>query len=298
MSSRALQSDVVVIGYGSLMSGLGLRSLGAMRVRAASRLALLNARRGFGKFSRHGDHFTMVLEPLDAAKPLEASALAADSPVETGVEAIGLLLQPRDLAKLCDREGYSAGALQRLQEEGQRNGRDLATFLWCLLEEHAFDTRAFRQHLFRLVGYTSPHYIPHPVRVDGARFALTFLAPGREGTGSDRVVAVRVETRSEAAMSVCEAWQRKPNPSQLGYFVACLLSGVHGVSLTDLLEPLSQDFALASRLRLALRPEQSQELARFLGATGLDHQTYWQTFGAPNIALRRSGLDQFMREEP
>jgi hypothetical protein len=135
----------------------------------------------------------------------------------------------------------------------------------------------------------------HPLPLDAHRFAVTLLAPGREGSGSQRVVPARVRSGTETVMSAVEAWRRKPNRAQLAYFVACLLAGVHGVFVGDLLEPVERDAGLAERLRPAVVAEQRQELARFLDMTGLDHATYWQAFGPPTQAVRRSGLEPFLR---
>lgn len=287
-------SDVLVIGYGSLMSGFGLQLHGPLRARGACRLALANAQRGFGKFSQHGDRFAMVLEPVDAAQPIEAFVLASDAPASGVPEALGLRVSPNDLARLAEREGYSSGALQQLREEAGRRATDIATFLWQLLAETGFDVVRFRERLFRLVGYTSPHYLPHPVRIDAQRFGLTFLAPGPEGSGSPRVVPVRVRTQHTTLMTLSEAWRRKPNRSQLLYFAACLLGGVHGVYVGDLLAALPNDPALHERLRPVVAGEQRQELARFLATTGLDHASYWQAFGPSTHALRRSGLEALL----
>jgi len=295
MALRSIPSDVVVIGYGSLMSGLGLDPFGHLHLRAASRLALVNARRGFGKFSQHGDRFAMVLEAAQPGQPIEARLLATDTPVGDTPEAIGLLVQPADLSRLCEREGYSGGAIQRLREEAASKGLELAAFLWGVFADVAFDLGLFRQRLFKLVGYTSPHYVPHPIRLDDRRFAITFLAPGREGTGSERIVPVRVRTGTEALLTISEAWRRKPNSTQLSYFLACLLGGVHGICVTDLLQPLAEDAGLAQRLRTALVEEARREVPRFLSLSGLDHNAYWQGFGPPTQTLRRSGLEQFLR---
>jgi len=295
MNPRSTVSDVIVIAYGSLMSGLGLQSSKPLRVQSARRMAFDNARRGFGKFSQHGDRFAMLLEPLDTTRPLEARPLPADAPPSSAPEGMGLVVQGNDLAELCDREGYSGGAARRLRDEAAQRGQDLAAFLWSVLGEAEFDTAVFRQRLFKLVGYTSPHYVPHPVRLEANRFAVTFLAPGREGSGSERVVPVRVRTGQEALMTMPEAWQRKPNRTQLAYFVTCLLGGVHGVCIKDLLAPLVLEHQLAQQVRSAVAAEQRQELPRFLDMTGLDHARYWEAFGPPTQAVRRSGLDEFLR---
>jgi hypothetical protein len=295
LSAHTPSPDVVVIGYGSLMSGFGMLDFGRLRVRAAARVALQNARRGFGKFSQHGDRFAMLLEPVRSAEPIEAHTLPADAPVTADLEGISLLVPPNDFGRLCDREGYSSGAVQRLRQEAAARRQDLAAYLWTMFADAGHDIPAFRQQLFKLVGYTSPHYIPHPIRLDGTRFAVTFLAPGREGSGSERVVPVRVRTGNDTLLTAGEAWHRKPNQSQLQYFAACMLAGMHGVCVQDLLTPLTEDLGLANRLRRTIMGEQQQELSRFLDMTGLDHATYWNAFGPPTQSVRRSGLEQFLR---
>jgi cation transport regulator ChaC len=287
-------SDVVVIGYGSLLSGLGLQPYGRLRVRGATRVALVNARRGFGKFSQHGDRFAMVLDPLRSDEPLRAQTLPADAPAADTPEGMAFWVRPNDLARLSDREGYSSGAIQRLRQEATARRQDVAAFLWSHLEAARFDSSTYRERLFKLIGYTSPHYIPHPLRLNDAQLALTFVAPGREGSGSATVVPVRVRTGTVELMTAPEAWQRKSNPTQLAYFAACLLGGVHGVGIHDLLLPLADDAPLRERLRATLRTEQPHELPRFLDMTGLDHGSYWTCFGPPTHGVRRSGLEDFM----
>lgn len=294
MPSDVPSSDVVVIGYGSLLSGLGLQPYGRLRVREATRVALVNARRGFGKFSQHGDRFAMVLEPLRSDEPLQAQTLAADAPAGDAPEGIAFWVRPNDLARLSDREGYSSGAVQRLRQEATVRRQDIAAFLWSQLEEAGFETLAYRERLFKLIRYTSPHYIPHPVRLNNAQLALTFVAPGREGSGSATVVPVRVRTGTVELMTAPEAWRRKPNPTQLAYFSACLLGGVHGVGIHDLLLPLADDPRLCERVRETVRTEQQHELPRFLDMTGLNHGSYWTCFGPPTHGVRRSGLEDFM----
>jgi len=286
--------DIVVIAYGSLLSGLGLQPFGRLRVRHAARVALVNARRGFGKFSQHGDRFAMALEPLRPDEPLRAQTLAADAPPTEAPEGIAFSVRPNDLARLSDREGYSSGAMQRLRQEATARRQDVAVFLWSQLETAGFDTSSYRERLFKLISYTSPHYIPHPVRLNDAQVALTFVAPGREGSGSSTVVPVRVRTGTVELMTAPEAWRRKPNPTQLAYFSACLLGGMHGVAIHDLLLPLADDARLSERVRAALRTEQQHELPRFLDMTGLDHGSYWTCFGPPTHGVRRSGLEDFM----
>ena len=135
-------------------------------------------------------------------------------------------------------------------------------------------------------------------RLDDGRCAVTFMAPGREGSGASHVVPVRVRDGTETLMTAAEAWRRKPNRAQLSYVAACLLGGAHGVAVTDVLGSVSEDPALAERTRELVLAEQPQELTRFLETTGLDHSAYWNAFGPPNQSVRRSGLEAFLAAGP
>lgn len=288
-------AEVVVLGYGSLMSGFGLHALGQLRARAANRVAFGNARRGFGKLSQATDRFAMVLEPERLDVPVDARTLDADAPATGAVEGLALEVPPISLARLADREGYSSGALQRLHEEAAHERMPLPEHLWAWFEQAHFDLGAFRERMYRRIGYTSPHYLPQPVRLADGRCALTFLAPGPEGTGCDRIVAARVRTGQTSLLTLAEAWRRKPNRAQFAYVVACLLGGAHGIAVQDLLASLRNDAAFADTVRAAIAPELRHELTRFLAATGLPAATYFGAFGPASHALSRSGLDTLLR---
>jgi hypothetical protein len=152
----------------------------------------------------------------------------------------------------------------------------------------------YRRQLFALTGFTSPHYIPHPVRLTEGQYALIFLAPGFEGTGSDVVMSVRQQTGIQEVMNMHETWIRKPNDDQLSYFLSCLLGGVHGVNVRDLLVSVSDDPDLTILLQNRLRQELQEEVSRFLMATGLTPETYERAFGVRDRCLTRSGLHAFL----
>jgi len=284
--------DVTVIGHGSLMSGLGLSSSGTFRVRHASIVSLAACRRGFAKLSRYGDRFATDLEVTKL--PLEGHLVFPTTPPNGEVEALTLTVLLDDLYRLAKREGYSPAAVQRLAELAQAHGINLADFLWQIHAETEHDVVAYRRRLFALTGFTSPHYIPHPVRLAEAGYALTFLAPGFEGTGAADVISVRQETGIHTLMSTREAWQRKPNEDQLAYFLSCLLGGVHGIGMHDLLASVSEEPALAEELTRCMKQTIAKEQVRFLTTLGLTPEDYQHSFGEPESALARSGLGAFL----
>ena len=52
---------------------------------------------------------------------------------------------------------------------------------------------------------------------------------------------------------------------------------------------------MSQRLREALADQLRREVARFLETTGLDTTSYWDAFGPPTQALRRGGLEEFLK---
>ncbi|HEV8713590.1 MAG TPA: hypothetical protein VGX03_12280 [Candidatus Binatia bacterium] len=284
--------DITVIGHGSLMSGLGLSSSGTFQVKHAGVVSLAGCRRGFAKLSRYGDRFATDLEVTQL--PLEGGIVSPITPPCGAVEALALTVPLEDFSRLAKREGYSPTAVQRLAELTQAHGINLADLLWQVHAEARHDVVMYRRRLFALTGFTSPHYIPHPVRLVDAGYAVIFLAPGFEGTGADDVMSVRQETGIHSLMSTREAWRRKPNEDQLAYFLSCLLGGVHGIGMHDLLATISEEPTLATELISRLRQVMDKELERFLATIGLPPEDYHRSFGQPESALARSGLGDFL----
>jgi hypothetical protein len=284
--------DVTVIGHGSLMSGLGLSLSGPLRVKRAGVVSLAGCRRGFAKLSRYGDRFATDLEVTKL--PLEGCIVPPTTPPCGEVEALALTVPLKDLCRLARREGYSPTAVQRLAELAQAHGSNLAELLWQVHIEAHHEVVTYRRRLFALTGFTSPHYIPHPVRLADAEYALIFLAPGFEGTGADDVISVRQETGIHTLMSTREAWRRKPNEDQLAYFLSCLMGGVHGIGMHDLLVTVSEEPTLAAELMSRIRQVMEKERERFLATIGLTPEEYHRSFGRPESALARSGLGDFL----
>jgi len=266
-----------LLAYGSLCSGLGLRGLGRVAVDRVERVRLGNCRRGFGKLSQYGDRYAMVLEPRRSDEPIRI-----DSPTASDcTDALALTVGTDDLARISRREGYDPGALRRLEQAAHGRRRTISEHLWRMLEAAGFSSAQYRHALFEETGYTSPHYIPHPVAWENEEPALTFLPPGPEGSGDESVVPVRVATRMADVLSVRQAWRHKSNLSQLQYFSMCLLAEMHGLSFADVLADLEPDSELADLLRTRLRREIGQETERFRTTLALSPERYAAFRSAP-----------------
>lgn len=284
--------DVTVIGHGSLMSGRGLAFSGALQVKEAFLVALKDCTRGFAKLSRYGDRFATDIETQQF--PIEAERVALTAPTNGDVETLALTVSLDDFLRLVKREGYSPEVIRQLADVADKENQPLADFLWSTFVRAGYDPVRYRSQLFVLTGYTSPHYIPHPLRLTDGAYALIFLAPGFEGTGSDDVISVRQQTGIRTVMNISETWKRKPNDDQLAYFLSCLLGGVHGLNVRDLLGSLPEASSLAHQLRDRLTQELQGEVERFLAVTHLSESAYRHTFGDDEARLLRSGLHTFL----
>ena len=287
--------EVSVIGHGSLMSGQGLSFSGTLQVKDASIVALAGCVRGFAKLSRYGNRFATDVESQHW--PLTGRAVAPTTKPNGEVEALALTISLEDFSCLVKREGYSPVAMQQLATLAQEHGKSLADFLWSIHEEVGHDRVAYCRRLWALTGFTSPHYIPHPLRLGDGSCALIFLAPGLEGTGANEVISVRQETGIQVVMNTSETWRQKPNEDQLTYFLSCLLGGVHGINVRDLLMPVREERTLAERLREQLGQRLAVEREQFLSVTSLSREHYQRAFGDPETALERSGLTDFLSGE-
>ena len=289
---------VTLIGHGSLMSGRGLAFSGTFQIYDACIVALNNCERGFAKLSKYGDRYATDLEI--AKLPLEGEVVSCETEPDGRVEALGLTVTLEDFGRLVKREGYQPASMYRLVERARENSLGVAEWLWNLDAENGHELVAYRRRLFAITGYTSPHYIPHPVRLNGADYALIFLAPGFEGTGSPDVMSVRQQTGIENVLTTAETWRGKPNGDQIAYFLSCLLGGAHGICVQDFLSTIADETDLAEQLYQRLQPVQpvlpvlAEEVACFLATTGLTQQHYQRAFGRPEAALRRSGLKDFL----
>jgi hypothetical protein len=90
-TGKSPNATLLVIGYGSLLSGYGLlaeRRGGKSRLvaRGAEPVVLRNAQRGLAKPSSHGSYLAMDIEPRDRSAPITAVAAGGSG------DGIGALL--------------------------------------------------------------------------------------------------------------------------------------------------------------------------------------------------------------
>ncbi len=283
---------LLVIGYGSLMSGYGLlaeRRGGSSRLvaRDAFAVVLRNARRGFAKPSTHGRYLAMDLEPLRRDEPIVAS-LGTDG--ADGIGAVALVFDNDWAAKIARREEYDSDKFLELIERADAAGAQLGEFLLEIAQRNGFNLLEYRTQLRKLLGYTSPGYIFHPVPLEDGRVAIAAIGSGYEGSGDPAVRSKRNELGMDRLLSMREAMEvasfQLDRAGQAGYFAECALGGIHGLSVGDVMAELDlkADWGreLARRFLLAAPDEPD----RFMTAVSLDAARYRVQFpGQPHASL-------------
>jgi len=290
--SKTVNETLIVIGYGSLLSGYGMlagRRGGCSRLvaRDAFPVRLLNARRGLAKPSSHGHYLAMDLEQIDATRPISAHAAAATN---EGIGALGLVFDREWAPLISRREEYDERKFVALIERADRAGQSLGEFLLEIALRTRWNLLAYRRELFNLLGYTSEGYIFHPIPLSDGRIAVAAIGSGFEGSGDPAVRSKRHEYGMDRLLTLAEALRLETfdldRDGQVGYYVECLLGGFHGLEIADLSRDLDQE------LRQTLHPRITHvahgERERFLRATSLDESRYRGAFGdTPHASLER-----------
>jgi len=281
---------LLVIGYGSLLSGYGL--VGPRR-RAESRLyaldaepvVLANAKRGLAKWSSHGSYFAMDIEPVERTAPITGHCAGN---ARAGIGAILLTFDRSDARKIARREEYSPDLFEKLLALADRAELRVGEFLARVASETNHDLLEYRRALRAFVGQTSPGYIFHPVALDDGRVAIVAIGSGFEGSGDPEVISWRRHYGIERVMALGEALAvtkfEIDRAGQLEYIAECLLGGFHGIEVGDLIEPLDLNSEAARELAVRLARAAEGEPRRFAEATSLDVTGYQSRFAATRCA--------------
>ena len=284
MSAQRNRS-LLVIAYGSLLSGYGIlaaRRGGKSRLvaRNAFPVRLANARRGLAKPSSHGHYLAMDLEPIAAGEPLVA--YLANDGAAAGIGVLGLEFD-RDWAPLiARREEYEPAKLVELIDRAERAGRSLGEFLYAIAETTRFNLLAYRRALREMLGYTSHGYIFHPIPFADGRIGIAAIGSGFDGSGDPRIRSKRNEYGMDRLLGLSEALAvdsfQLDHVGQVGYFVECLLGGLHGLAVADLAAGLEPASPLGREVSQGLRAALPRERALFMEATSLDEAAYRRAF--------------------
>jgi hypothetical protein len=292
-----VNQTILVIGYGSLLSGLGLlaeRRGGKSRLvaRDAAPTTLRNARRGLAKPSSHGRYLAMDIEPIDRKAPITAHAGIDGG----GVGALALEFDRASAPLIAAREEYDPAAFMRLLAMADAAGRAVGEFLLQLAERARFDLLAYRTALHAMLGYTSPGYVFHPAPLDDGRVGIIAIGSGFDGSGDANLQSRRQMHGMDRLLKLGEALTQDrfavDIDGQLDYYSECLLGGMHGVCVSDLLGDAADGAPWMRDLAHRMAQAAADEGERFLRATSLDRARYQARFRAasdPALAALLNG---------
>lgn len=293
-----MNEALLVVGYGSLLSGHGLltvRRQGKSRLlaREAFPLLLRNVRRGLAKPTQHGHYLAMDLEPIAPERPIAGRVgIVRNGTAELG--ALGLVFDRRWARDLARREEYDPDKFEELIEIADRARKPVGAMLLEIARDNGFELLAYRRALARLLGYTSPGYIFHPLPLDDGRVALVAIGSGYDGSGDPAVRSRRAAAGIARVMTLPEAMAVRSveiEPAgQLGYYVECLLGGMHGLWVGDLIAGMKRGDQWYEGLKLLLGQAVATEREHFLAATTLSPARYAAVF----VDRASSGLDSLL----
>jgi len=270
-----------------LLSGYGLlaeRRGGASRLvaRDVAPVSIHNSRRGLAKPSSHGRYLAMDIEPVDRSIPITASIAADDH--KSGIGGLLLTFDREYAPMIARREEYDADAFEHLIGLADRAGKPLGEYLMEIASGTKFDLLEYRIALRKMLDYTSPGYIFHPVEIDDGRIAIIAIGSGFEGSGDPRIVSRRREFGMDRLLSLEESMRAEipgfDRAGQTGYYAECILGGMHGLDVGDLAPRFDRDARWAHELASHLGPLATGERERFIAATSLDAARYGERFSS------------------
>ncbi|HJU12495.1 MAG TPA: hypothetical protein VJ728_16545 [Candidatus Binataceae bacterium] len=288
--SSDVNRTLLVVGYGSLLSGYGMlarrRGGGSKLIaREAFPLTLRNARRGLAKPSSHGSYLAMDLEPVDPNQPIEADT---DCDSDDGIGVLGLVFDREWAERLARREEYDPAKFLELLDFADRARKPLGEFLLQIAERTRFNLLAYRCALREMLNYTSHGYIFHPVPLRDGRVAIAAIGSGFEGSGDPAIQSKRSEFGMDRLLSLDDALRitslTLDHEGQLGYFVECVLGGLHGLGVADLVNGMSLTDGFGGDFARRLTGAVPLERELFLQATSLDESGYRRNF--PGMPLQ------------
>ncbi len=124
-----------------------------------------------------------------------------------GIGAVGLVFDREWAELIARREEYDPAKFLELIALADAAGAGLGEFLLAIARRSAFDLLAYRIELCRLLGYTSPGYIFHPVPLADGRVAVAAIGSGYEGSGDPAVPSKRHELGMDRLLSMREAME-------------------------------------------------------------------------------------------
>ena len=199
-------------------------------------------------------------------------------------------------AEFCRREAYVEGK-KLINYSSDYNS--IGEALWNLFQNNIVDNdsnqsiKEYRKDLIKKINYTSIDYIPHPLELKNLGYAITFIAPGKYGTGNIYQPSRKEQESISGLMNASDVLQRNGvNKNEfLEYLLECIYGGVHGINVRDIVDSISENPESLKCLQKDLTEESiNKEKEQFANIIFDNLERYEQKFGDLDQNLRRSGI--------
>ena len=280
----------LIFGYGSLMSYRGLFRDASKKINILNAVRVqIKADRGFAKPSK-SRYYCMDIDNFK----LKGSVIE-NVPKPDYIEGLVFQIYQEDFSKYCTREGYSKGDELITYSS---NFNSISEALWKLSQDtigndYYQSISNYREELREKIKYTSSHYIPHPLLIKNLGYAITFIAPGKYGTGNANKQSRKEREEIFHLMNVIDVLKRNDvnKVEFLEYFLECILGGVHGINIRDIIDSVSEDSEFFNILQKILTKELIiEEKKQFANTIFGNLERYEYIFGNLDQNLSRSGL--------
>jgi len=237
----------LIIGYGSLMSYFGINERTSTRKIDIFNpfIARFKGSRGFNTTRRRYMDIGKNFSP-------EGVQVSIDDVIDESrntIECLAFYVEDETLQKIAQREGFPIGLMDEirtsLNDYNKKNNiqgrkQDIAEFLWTFYPKRDISTNyqerihQYRKELDKHIKFemlNAKSYVPHPVKVKCKQ--KNRIVSGLISIHTD-IGAKKDYTNDIGLMTFREAIHSEKPPREL-YFKDCILGGVHGINIRDIL---------------------------------------------------------------
>ncbi len=288
---------ILIIGFGSLMSCYGISQQSTRNIEIFNPFIVrFKGCRGFNTIECHYMDIGKSFYP-------EGVQVSIDEVIDKSrdtIECLAYYVKDKTLQKIAKREGYPIELMKRIRTSlnnynkksiVQDGKRELAEFLWTFYPEQDISANChkkiqkYRKKLgeqFDTINANS--YVPHPVKVickQKKRIVFGLISIRTDiGAKKGYYNDIRLMTILEAIHS--------ENPPRSTYFLECILGGVHGINIRDLLSGMDINNGEMNRYLINLKENIKEEW---------NNTKNWNFHGNNLRAnLERSGLLEYFPE--
>jgi hypothetical protein len=238
---------ILIIGYGSLMSRFGLdynpstQNISIFNPFIVRFQGIRNFNTKWGRYMDIGKNFNFIGERVNINE-LSYNLYGY-------FECLAYSIKYEDISKIARREGYPGNLIRKLKSKleiyNEENSQDLdlAEFLWTFYPNEGFKLdfsekiQQYRKELGSFVDIdilSMGSYIPHPVKLmneieNNKSYGLISIHTDIGAKGQD--YNIEDMTFSKAI--------RSDNPPRDTYLQECILGGVHGIDMRDILNGIN-----------------------------------------------------------